>query len=50
MTANLKANVDRELAFKRISQNDQKSRKWKKASDWLREQMIDWEIKHGESV
>ncbi|WP_158021929.1 hypothetical protein [Flammeovirga pacifica] len=45
----MKANIEKEFALKRIKQNEQKRKKWKKASSWLREQMLDWEIKYGET-
>lgn len=49
MTTSMKANIEKEFALKRIKQNEQKRKKWKKASSWLREQMLDWEIKYGET-
>ncbi|WP_155523312.1 hypothetical protein [Flammeovirga pectinis] len=34
----------RDEAFKKIIKNDVKKKKWFKASRWLKEQMIIWEL------
>lgn len=46
MTYSTLNSIERQRVIEMILSDDKKKKKWYKATDWLKSQMIEWEIKN----